>query len=144
MKKFVWVAVTSLVAAFALIQLVPYRITNSSVRDEPHWDSPQTRELAVRACYACHSNEVEKPWYAHVAPVSWLLNRHVREGREALNLSEWNRGGGENESDDVVESIREGSMPPSYYTWFGLHSEAKLTPAERSQLVHGIERTLNR
>ena len=142
MKKFIWIAVTSLVVAFGLIQLVPYRITNSSVRDEPRWDSPRTRELAVRACYACHSNEVEKPWYANVAPVSWLLNQHVREGRDALNFSEWNRSGGE--SDDVVESITEGSMPPSYYTWFGLHSEAKLTPEERSQLAQGLERTLNR
>ena len=47
------------VALFLLIQLVPYgrNHTNPAVVSEPNWNSPQTRELAVRACYDCHSNQ---------------------------------------------------------------------------------------
>jgi hypothetical protein len=143
MRKTLIVIATSLLAAFLLIQLVPYRISNPATRDEPNWDSARTRALAVVACYDCHSNEVKTPWYGKVAPISWLLTNHVDEGRAALNFSDWKNGRGEG-SDDAVETIRDGSMPPSYYTWFGLHSGAKLTPAERDELIRGLEATFRR
>ncbi len=40
---------------------------------------------AVRACWDCHSNETRWPWYSSVAPVSWLVQRDVDEGRDELN-----------------------------------------------------------
>ena len=138
MKKTILVVVLSLLGGFLLIQFVPYRVSNPPVRSEPKWDSPRTRQLAVAACFDCHSNEVQTPWYGKVAPVSWLVTNHVNDGRAALNFSEWNgRGGG-----DASETIREGSMPPSYFTWFGLHSNAKLTKAERDELARGLDASL--
>jgi hypothetical protein len=127
------------VVAFGVMQLVPYRVDNPPVKQEPTWDSARTRQLAVAACFACHSNETETYWWEDVAPVSWWITNHVKEGRSALNLSECTRGRGENEAS---ETIREGSMPPDYYTWLGLHSDAKLTPTERSQLAAGLAATL--
>lgn len=64
-------------------QLVPYGRdhANPSVRDEPSWNSPETRTLAERACFDCHRNETDWPWYSHVAPVSWLVQRDVVQGR---------------------------------------------------------------
>ncbi len=41
-----------------------------------------------RACQDCHSNQTRWPWYSQVAPISWLLARHVSEGRQELNMSE--------------------------------------------------------
>ncbi|HEY3620218.1 MAG TPA: heme-binding domain-containing protein, partial [Candidatus Sulfotelmatobacter sp.] len=49
----------------------------------------QPARVLVRACGNCHSNHTDWPWYSHVAPVSWWIARDVREGRESLNLSEW-------------------------------------------------------
>jgi hypothetical protein len=42
-----------------LIQFVPYGHdhTNPPVMQEPQWDTMQTRTLAKRACFDCHSNE---------------------------------------------------------------------------------------
>ncbi len=79
-------------AGFGLLQLVPYgrNHTNPPVAAEPAWASAQTRALAVRACFDCHSNETTWPWYSNVAPVSWLIQRDVDEGRRRLNFSEWN------------------------------------------------------
>jgi hypothetical protein len=125
---------------FGLIQLVPYRITNPPVSAEPNWDSPQTRRLAVAACFDCHSNETHTQWWQDVAPLSWWLTNHVREGRGELNFSEWDKQRGE--SDDAAETVRDGEMPPNYYTWLGMHSNAKLTPAQRRQLADGLEKTL--
>ncbi len=138
-KKTLLVFVSSLVGAFLLVQLVPYRISNPSTRDEPAWDSPRTRALAVRACYDCHSNEVKVPWYGKIAPLSWWLTKHVDDGRAALNFSEWSTSRGEG-AGDAAETISEGSMPPGYYTWFGLHSAAKLSATERDQLIAGLNK----
>ena len=53
------IAIAVFVLLGVLIQLVPYGHdhTNPPVVQEPAWNSPHTRELAVRACFDCHSNE---------------------------------------------------------------------------------------
>ena len=142
MRKTITVWGLALLGAFLLIQVIPYRISNPSTRNEPTWDSPRTRALAVRACYDCHSNEVKTPWYGKIAPVSWWLTNHVDEGRAALNFSDWKGPGGEG-AQNTAETIREGSMPPSYYTWLGLHGGAKLTPAEKQALANGLSTSLS-
>ena len=129
------------IVAFLLAQLVPYRITNPSARSEPNWDSARTRRLAVVACYDCHSNETTHHWYTQVAPISWLAVHHVRDGRGKLNFSTWGTTA-HHETGDIYETITGGSMPPSYYTWFGLHPAAKLTKQERAELVAGLRKTL--
>ncbi len=128
------------IGLFLLIQLVPYRVTNPPVAQEPKWDSPRTRRLAVAACFDCHSNETKTAWFEDVAPLSWWITNHVKEGRDKLNFSEWSTQRGE--SDDVGEVVRNGQMPPSYYTWLGMHTNAKLTPKQRRDLAAGLEKTV--
>ncbi len=141
MKRFVLYAVIGLVVFFGALQLVPYRVTNPSARNEPTWDTPRTRQLAVAACFDCHSNETTTYWWEDVAPLSWWITNHVDDGRAALNFSECaQRSGGE--SGDAAETVTNGSMPPGYYTWLGLHSNAKLTAAERKDLAAGLRTTL--
>jgi hypothetical protein len=130
-----------LVGAFLLIQLVPYRVDNPSTRDEPKWDSPRTRELAQKACYDCHSNETKVLWFEHVAPVKWYVANHVKEGRQSLNFSEWSTNAG-GEAHDAADPLREGSMPPAYYHYLGLHKDSKLTAKEKRELVAGLEKTI--
>ncbi|MGD2060593.1 MAG: heme-binding domain-containing protein [Acidimicrobiia bacterium] len=129
----------AVVVGLLAIQLVPYGRAhdNPEVVAEPSWDSEQTRELAVRACFDCHSNETVWPWYSNVAPMSWLLQRDVDEGREHLNFSEWNRP---QEGDESAESVREGWMPPRSYLL--THPDARLTDAELSALAAGLASTL--
>ena len=128
------------VVAFGIMQLVPYRVSNSSVRHEPQWDSPRTRALAKVACFDCHSNETQTYWWEDIAPVSWWITKHVDDGRRALNFSECTGKGGE--SGDAAETVTNGSMPPGYYTWLGLHAGAKLSQQQRQQLADGLRRTL--
>jgi len=122
-------------------QAVPYGRdhANPPVTGEPQWADPQTRELMVRACYSCHSNEVERPWYANVAPISWMVQAHIDEGRDEVNYSEFltNRRG----ADETLEVILDGSMPPGYFTRFGLHPEAKLSKEELARLIAGVRAT---
>ena len=141
MKKYAVVTFASIVVAFALMQLVPYRVSNPPVQQEPPWDSPRTRALAVRACFDCHSNQTKHEWYMHVAPVSWWITHHVSNGRSALNFSAWN-GVSTEQAREAADAVAERSMPPSYYTWLGRHPSAKLTKQERDELAQGLRASL--
>lgn len=98
---------------------------------------PQTRQLAVRACFDCHSNQTTWPWYTSVAPFSWLTERDVIEGRRRLNFSQW--GGTLRGERDMSRIISEGRMPPFYYVW--LHPSANLSAAEKTALINGLNAT---
>jgi mono/diheme cytochrome c family protein len=120
------------------IQFIPVNRTNPPIVQEPQWDSSQTRALAQRACFDCHSNETVWPWYSYVAPVSWGIADHVHEGRQKLNFSDWGNAG---ETDEIIEVILEGEMPLGNYLW--IHPEARLTQTEQQSLVQGLEATLS-
>lgn len=140
-KKILRFAILAIVVLLVLIQLVPYgrAHTNPPVVQEPAWDSPTTRALAKRACFDCHSNETAWPWYTNIAPVSWMIQRHVDEGRQKLNFSDWGNSR-ERELDEIAEVILEGEMPlPNYLP---MHPEARLTPAEKQALIDGLNASL--
>lgn len=125
-------------AMVVLIQLIPVDRSNPPVKNEPVWDSPQTKMLVKNACYDCHSNESEYPWYSYVAPVSWLVSNHILEGREHLNFSEWTN---DVDADEMIEEIKSGEMPLWDYKL--MHSHADLTTAQTDSLISGLNRTFN-
>ena len=134
------VALGALFALFALMQLVPYGRThaNPPVIREPAWTSPRIRELAVRACFNCHSNETKWPWYADLAPFSWVVEFDVEAARSVINFSEWNR------TYDLApyagNSVMTGSMPTVKYRM--AHPEANLTDGETRELARGLDAML--
>jgi hypothetical protein len=147
MKVIVWRIVKPLLIGlavvaglFAVIQVIPYGRThdNPVTIKEPQWDSPRTRDLAVRACFNCHSNQTQWPWYASVAPFSWVVQFDVEAARDIVNFSEWNR------TYDLAlysgQSIRTGNMPPIKYRM--AHPEANLTVAEQRELSVGLDAML--
>lgn len=128
------------VAFVVLAQVVPYGRSHSNppVTKEPAWDSPQTRALAARACFDCHSNLTTWKWYSNVAPVSWLVQSDVDGGRGTLNFTEWNRPQDTSPA-DIAQAIRGGAMPPWFYTL--MHRTAALSSAEKNALVAGLSST---
>jgi len=135
-----WIGI--LIGAFLLAQLIPYgrSHTNPAVVAEPKWQDAATADLVKRACYDCHSNETTWPWYSNVAPMSWLIQHDVDEGRQRLNFSEWGviRGEGVNR---IGNAIQEGEMPPIQFTL--IHPEARLTEQEKTILISGLSKSLS-
>jgi hypothetical protein len=129
-----------LFATFLAIQFVPYGRDhiNPPVLGEPTWDAPETRALAKQACFDCHSNETEWPAYASIAPISWLVQRDVNEGRAVLNFSEWPRP--QEEAKEAPEEVVEGEMPPAVYSL--VHPHARLNGVDRARLAQGLARSL--
>lgn len=133
------------IVSLLLIQVVPYgrTYTNPAIISEPSWNSSATRAIVKRACFDCHSNETIWPWYSRIAPVSWLVRYDVDEGRSKLNFSDWKNGAREGERPDKIgKEITKGEMPPFAYK--RAHLEARLTDAEKSQLIDGLIATTQR
>lgn len=136
-----------LVVGFVILQFLPVGSIspalafpgNPPAAQSIQWDSPQTEAVLRRACYDCHSNETVWPWYSRIAPVSWLVNKDVNEGRKELNLS--NQRVGE-EPDELLEEIEERidrDMPPASYIM--IHPDAKLSEADKQALIEGVRNT---
>lgn len=130
-----WTALGLLVLLLA-IQVVPYGRdhTNPTGGRQIAWDSPRTEQLMTGACMDCHSNLTRWPWYSNVAPISWLVQDDVDEGRGELNLST-----GDVDLEEMIEAIREGSMPPWQYK--PTHPGAWLSQGEKQDLIQGLEAT---
>jgi hypothetical protein len=127
------------VAAIVLIQFVPVTRTNPPVEEEIAAPAEVQRVLE-RSCYDCHSFESRWPWYAHVAPASWYVTRHVNHAREHMNFSTWNRYDAEKRADhieEIGEEVGEGKMPLKSYLL--LHRGARLSDEERAIIRHWVE-----
>lgn len=119
-----------------LIQFVPVPGLGKDppVVAEPAWNNAATRELAVRACYDCHSNQTKWPWYSRIAPVSWVVAHHVAEGRGWLDFS--NPAAARVSAERASRAVTSHTMPPFYYTW--MHPGASLSTTERQTLAEGL------
>ena len=134
-------AVLLLGLAFVVIQWLPYGRDhgNPPAGSLVSFDTPTTEDLARRACFDCHSNSTQWPWYASVAPISWRIQSHVQEGRAKLNFSDFNPSIEKvaHAAGEAGESVTKGEMPPRDYLL--MHSEARLTQAERARLAQGLD-----
>ena len=108
--------------------------SNQTIFREARID-PETLAIVQRACQNCHSQQTKWPWYSHVAPVSWLVARDVRQARLHMDLSRWQ----DYSTDDrlrllseIGSAVRNRQMPLPRYLL--LHPEARLTDAERQQI----------
>jgi len=89
------------------------------------------RAAIERSCRDCHSDATRFPWYSYVAPISWMIESDVKQGREHLNLSRWNQYSlirRERCLSEIANQVEDGGMPLPSYTW--IHPSAVLSPAD--------------
>ena len=90
------------------------------------------QQILQNACYDCHSNNTQYPWYANIQPVGWMLSNHVVNGKKNLNFSELGKYSTRKQANKfraIGESITEGTMPISSYTL--MHKNARLTDKQK-------------
>jgi hypothetical protein len=127
--------VVAALALLAAIQFVPVNRSNPPVRSEVQANDTVMTVLR-RACYDCHSNQTQWPWYSYVAPTSWFVAGHVNDGRADLNFSEWDPFDYELLDDDfhgIEEQVSSGKMPLRSYLL--LHPGSRLSPEDRETLL---------
>lgn len=98
--------------------------------------SAEVKKILGAACYDCHSAHTEYPWYNNVAPISYWLADHVKEGKEHLNFSDWENytvKKKDHKLEELIEEVKKGGMPLKEYTW--THGDARLTQDQITALV---------
>ena len=128
-RKLAKLTLIPLASVFLGAQFVPApAVSNTSTTRPPTAEmiNPQVGKILDRSCQDCHSNRTVWPWYSHVAPLSWVISKHVNEGREVLDFSEWAT---QPPSDDermlICDAVSDGRMPLSGYT--AIHRNARLS-----------------
>jgi hypothetical protein len=124
------------IALLALIQLVPYgRAHNDPAPTrQARFAEASTQKLFDGACADCHSDHTSWPLYSDIAPISWLVQHDVDDGRRRMNLSEWDKN--QPELREIEDVIVGGGMPPVQYKL--IHGKSRLSTAERRQLAAGF------
>ncbi len=127
-----------LIIAVILIAIQLYRPARTNPPEDPTQTikaaaqvTPEVDQIFARSCNDCHSNKTVWPWYAKVAPSSWLVASDVNDGRRHLNFSEWTKLTTERQQrklSQICSEVDEGEMPLRQYTW--IHKE---TPLDRQQ-----------
>jgi hypothetical protein len=116
----------------------PFEGKNDITRLRP--PSLEVRRILESSCYDCHSNRTRYPWYAHVQPVAWWLENHIRDGKKHLNFSEFESYSTKRKMkklEALCDEVRDREMPLKSYTW--LHRGAKLNDAEIKALCDWAE-----
>jgi len=135
-KKVLKVVLIVLVVAFLAAQFVRIDRTNPPVDPAHTIKAPaDVQAILDRSCADCHSNNTRWPWYTNVAPVSWWIADHIKEGRRELNLSEfatYSPKKAKHKLEEICEQVEKGEMPLTGYV--PLHPEAKLSDADKSRL----------
>ena len=93
-------------------------------------------KILIASCYDCHSNHTEYPWYSRISPVSWYLYKHVRDGKEDLNLSEFgdlSKAEKIGALSDLYDALEAGTMPLQSYTL--IHRDAMISQEEVDALL---------
>lgn len=96
--------------------------------------------ILKNSCYDCHSNWTEYPWYSYISPVSWYLEKHIRKGKEELNMSDFGnleKGMKIGVLADVCDVMESGSMPLKSY--LVIHKSALVSEAEKKAICSWSE-----
>ena len=119
-------------AVFMILQVVPPPIqplTPPSASQSTLLRNVGNHEVGAilaRACKDCHSNQTAVPWYGHVAPISWMLAKDVRDGRKKLDFSDWDsRQHSANELEEICDAVSNKTMPLRAYVM--VHHDARLS-----------------
>jgi hypothetical protein len=122
------------VVVFVLMQLVPLDRSNPPATGAI--EAPdEVRTVLETSCFDCHSYATDWPWYAWVAPVSYLVVHDVDEAREHLNFSAWTRYDGSERrklAEEILDETHEGEMPLAMYTL--MHPGTKLSADDQAVL----------
>ncbi len=127
-------ALLGVVVVGALMQTVQPDRSNPAAKG-PLSAPPEVMNVLKRSCYDCHSNESRWPWYSYIAPASWFVANHVKEGREHLNFSDWTTMDAAKQmhaSSEILEVLDRGEMPLKSYLL--LHGDAELSATDKALL----------
>ncbi len=106
---------------------------------------PANMEVILQnACYDCHSNNTNYLWYSNIQPIGWMMTRHIKNGKEKLNFSDFGTNTTRKQISklkEITNEVKDDEMPISSYKM--MHKKANLTKEEKTILLDWINKTVN-
>ena len=102
----------------------------------------EVSQFLAASCYDCHSDSTKYPWYAYVQPIGWAIANHVRDGKQALNLSTFGSLHTKAQAqrlEYMAEAIVDREMPLPSYRLF--HQQVMLSEKEMASVNEWINHT---
>ena len=142
-----WLAVL-VVAIVLVIQVIPVERNVSTVPPGQSFEKTEKVPANVAAilkvsCYDCHSNNTRYPWYSELQPGAYFMAQHIKEGKEELNLDEFNNYSKRRKKakiKSIISQIEKDEMPLKSYLL--LHPDAGLTPNKKKVLLQFFQSEL--
>lgn len=140
-----------LFVAFVAVQFIrppkpaPTQLSLSQDLFAQHPPPEHVKQILTSACYDCHSNQTHYPWYAQIQPAAWFLQKHIEEGKHALNFSEFGKLSpkrARKKLESCIDAVAEHEMPLKSYTL--IHHEARLTETQIKDFVAWAEEEIRR
>ena len=100
--------------------------------------------LLKNACYDCHSNNTDYPWYSNIQPMGWLMAYHIKQAKNQLNFSEFGTYSQRRQLsklDGIANSIKDDIMPLKSYKI--MHKSAQLSTDEKSLLINWAQQSID-
>lgn len=131
----------ALLVAFIIIQLIqPVRNASGLVASTDISKTVSVPEnvkhVLKTACYDCHSNNTNYPWYSRVQPFGWMLANHIKHGKKNLNFSEFGKYPPRMQQSKlkaIADQIKDREMPLYSYTL--IHKNARLTTEQKNMII---------
>ena len=95
------------------------------------------------SCYDCHSNNTHYPLYANIQPLGWMLNNHIKNGKEKLNFSDfgsYSRHRQMSKLKSIISQIQHEKMPISSYSI--MHKDI-LTSGNKVLIINWANKTID-
>lgn len=143
--KIVKLLVGVFLVVFVVIQFFPIK-HNEGVSDSlndiiiKYKPSENIAQMMNSACYNCHSNHTDYPWYSKVQPVGWFLAQHIKDGKEELNLSEFGSYSvriQKSKLGAMVHEIEDNEMP--LFSYKLMHPEARISEVDKQELISWLQ-----
>lgn len=132
MRKFFGLSGIILLLGFVVIQFFQPDKNKGEITQNHIYKQEQVPEqiqnLLTEACLDCHSNQTKYSWYHNISPVSWMISKHVTEGKGELNLSDWGKMDVFEKItmlEEVCQETERKTMPLKSYR--RIHPKAKLS-----------------
>lgn len=132
MRKIARAVVIVLLLGFIVLQFFQPELNKGETTDanilRQHEVPENIGTILKESCFDCHSNITRYPWYDRIAPVSWMVDDHIREGKHELNFSEWGKLDIYDKIttlEEIAQETKRKTMPLKSYKF--MHPKARLS-----------------
>lgn len=145
MRKLFLILLAALLVTFVVIQFFQPLKNNRKISSDHILQKENVpaniNAILKNACLDCHSNQTKYLWYHKIAPVSWMINKHIVEGKDELNLSDWGKMDIYDKIgtlEEICQEVERKKMPLE--TYVKMHKKAKLSDEQKAELCIWTEK----